>query len=875
MNEQLKLANVIDSDKISPMMKKYFDAKKQYPDCLIFCRLGDFYELFFEDAEIASKVLDITLTGRKCGIDEKAPMCGVPYHAVDSYIAKLIEKGYKVAMYDQLTEPVPGKLVEREVTRVITSGTLIETDILDAKSDNYILSIFKNEEYIGCAYCDISTGEFKISEFKQDANQKCIDLLSRIRPAEIICNSEMYDISFDKKYKALDFIPNFSKQPDFYFNEHEAREKIKKQFKIASFQGHDFDKLKFAIIATGALLNYLQETQKRNLGHINRIITEKPNDYMNLDFNACRNLELIENIRDNKKKGSLLGHLNKTKTSMGTRLLQKWILQPLQDEVIINERLDAVEELFYNPIILNDIQSVMSSISDIARICSKISYGSIMPKDCVSLKNSLLSVIDLSNLTKSLKNHNFVDLFKEIESVKNICVMLDEAFVENPPSVLINGGFIKDSFNEELYSLKHASTEAKKWLSGIEAREREETGIKNLKIGYSRIIGYYIEINKAQETQVPYRYTRKQTVSNHERFITDELKEIEEKILNSQDASIKLESIIYDKIKEQLKSLVEIIQSIANDVAYLDVISSLVNVSQDYQYVRPIINKTINHIKIENGRHPIVEAILKNESFVPNDTYIDENNDRTLIITGPNMAGKSTYMRQIALITILAHIGCFVPASSAEIPIVDRIFTRIGASDDLNNGQSTFMVEMVEVANILNNATNKSLVLLDEVGRGTSTYDGMSIAWAVLEYVSQKIRCKTLFSTHYHEITSLEGKLDGVRNYQISVKEFNNSIIFLRKIIRGSADKSFGIEVASLSGIYNEIILRAKTILQDLESKTVKLDLSKIKDGQENSSKVNNEKVLSQIKNLDINRLSPIDAFEMLSQMNKILNENI
>ena len=491
-----------------------------------------------------------------------------------------------------------------------------------------------------------------------------------------------------------------------------------------------------------------------------------------------------------------------------------------------------------------------------------------MPKECVSLKNSLYAVLDLANLTKELKNETFKNLFNDVESIKNLADLLNNAFVENSPNVLANGGYIKEEFNKELYSLKHISSEAKKWLADLEAKEKEETGIKNLKIGYSRVFGYFIEINKSQESQVPYRYIRKQTISNHERFVTDELKKIEEKLLNAQDASIKLESVIFDKIKEQLKKLIEMIQQVANDVSFLDVICSLSVVSQDNRYTRPVISEKLKHIKIQDGRHPIVEANLKNETFVPNDAYLDEKNDRTLIITGPNMAGKSTYMRQIALITIMAHIGCFVPASFAEISVVDRIFTRIGASDDLNSGQSTFMVEMVEVANILNNATNKSLVLLDEVGRGTATYDGMSIAWAVLEYVSQQIKCKTLFSTHYHEITSLEGKLEGVKNYQIGIKEFNNSIVFLRKITKGSANKSFGIEVAALSGIYDEIILRAKSILNQLEKNSVKLDLTKIEDKTELSSK-EKDNLINQIKNIDINRLSPMEAFEILLDLTK------
>ena len=867
MGEQ-KISLIINKENLSPMMQKYIETKDNYMDCLLFYRLGDFYELFFEDAKIASKVLDIALTGRNCGLEEKAPMCGVPYHAVEVYIAKLIEKGYKVAICDQVSEPKPGEIVKREVTRVITPGTIIETEILNEKSNNFILSICKKGATIGVAYCDVSTGEFKVSEYKEDSVQKSIDLFSRLRPSEIICNEEMYELSSSKDIRNLEFLPNFSKQPEYSFDEQNAKEQIKKQFNIQSLQGHDFAKLSCAIMAVGALITYLLETQKRSLNHINKIVTENHADYMHLDYNACRNLELIESIKDKKKKGSLLGHLNKTKTAMGSRLLEKWILQPLQNSKQINARLDCVEELFYNPMILNDLQSVISNVNDIARTCSKISYGTIMPKECVNLKNSLNAVCDLATLNKELKNQKFQELFGDIESIKNLSELLDKAFVENSPNVLVNGGYIKEDFNKELYTLKNISSEAKKWLADLEAKEREETGIKNLKIGYSRVFGYFIEINKSQEDQVPYRYVRRQTISNHERFITDELKQIEEKLLTAQDSAIKLESVIFDKIKDQLKQLVHIIQQIANDVAFLDVICSFAQVSQDYQYIRPSISERLKHIKIQNGRHPIVEANLKSESFVPNDAYIDEKEDRTLIITGPNMAGKSTYMRQIALIVIMAHIGCFVPATNAEISVTDRIFTRIGASDDLNSGQSTFMVEMVEVANILNNATNKSLVLLDEVGRGTATYDGMSIAWAVLEYVSQQIRCKTLFSTHYHEITSLEGKLEGVKNYKIGVKEFNNSIIFLRKITRGSADKSFGIEVAALSGIYDDIISRAKSILNQLEKNSVKLDLAKVENKKEMSS-IDKDNIINQLKNIDVNRLSPMEAFEILVGLNK------
>jgi len=860
-------------NEFSPMMQKYLQTKEDYKDCLLLYRLGDFYEMFFDDAKIASKALDIALTGRNCGLEERAPMCGVPYHAVDTYIAKLLEKGHKVAICDQMGDPVKGQIVERAVTRVITPGTIIESEILEDKTNNYILCLFKNLNNVGISYCDVSTGEFKVSEITSSIDQGLISLLTRLRPAEIICNEEMQQYSvISKELKMLDFLPRFNKVAEYSFDDGACKDLIRKQFNISSFQGHDFSKLNYAIKSCGALLDYLISTQKRSLNHINKIVTERQDDFLYMDYNACRNLELVENIKDRKKKGSLLGHLNKTKTAMGLRLLERWILQPLQDAKKINNRLDCVEELFYNNILLSDITSTLSNINDIARTCSKISYGTIMPKDCVSLKNSLLSVIDLSNLIKELKNQNFSALFKEIQTIKDISSMLQEAFVENPPAIVSNGGFINQNFNEELFELKNASTKAKDWLSEYEAKEREQTGIKNLKVGYSRIIGYYIEINKSQENLVPYRYIRKQTISNHERFITDELKEIEEKLLNASEMAIKLENVIFSKIKEHLKSVVNIIQQIAADVAFVDVIGSLASVSVLYNYTRPNISSNLRSIKIQNGRHPIVEANLKSDTFVANDAFLNDKDDRTIIITGPNMAGKSTFMRQIALIVIMAHIGCFVPATSADICIVDRIFTRIGASDDLSNGQSTFMVEMTEVANILNNATNKSLVLLDEVGRGTATYDGMSIAWAVLEYISSVVKCKTLFSTHYHEITTLEGSLEGVKNYKIGVKEFNNSIIFLRKVVKGSADKSFGIEVASLSGIYDQIIIRAKAILNTLEKNSVKLELDKIEKNQSNSI-INKDNIINKIKNIDINKISPMEAFEILIDLTKDINK--
>ncbi len=854
----------------SPMMQKYLQTKEQYKDCLLFYRLGDFYEMFFDDAILASQVLDIVLSGRSCGGDNKAPMCGVPYHAVDNYVAKLLAKGYKVAICDQLSEPKKTGIVDRDVTRVITPGTVIESDILGATVSNYILSACKEGDVFGVSFCDVSTGEFKVAEFENKKN--FLDLLSRIQPVEILCNEEIFNLSLDKDIKALDFLPQFTRQIDYEFDYQNALDSIKKQFNISNIKGHDFANLKQAIRASGALLNYLFETQKRSLNHINKIITEKPNEYMHLDYNACKNLELVENARDKKRKGTLFEQLNRTKTPMGSRLLEKWILQPLQDPKKINERLDCVEELYKEQILNSDIVAVLSKINDIARICSKISYGTILPKDCVSLKGALFSVVDLCVLVKDLQTEKFKTMFSHLEDIKSLANLLDSVFVQDCPALVSAGGFIREDFNKELYDLKHSSQTAKTRLSELEAREREATGIKNLRVGYSRVFGYFIEVSKSQENLVPYKYERRQTISGHERFVTEELLEIENSILNSDELSIKLEQKIFDEIKSELKSLVEIIQQTADDVAYVDVVASLAKVAQDCSYIRPKISKNYKSIKIENGRHPIIEANLKHDMFVPNDTLLDEGDNRTLIITGPNMAGKSTYMRQIALITIMAHMGSFVPATSAEISVVDRVFTRIGASDDLNNGQSTFMVEMVEVANILNNATSKSLVILDEVGRGTATYDGMSIAWAVLEYISQKIKCKTLFSTHYHEITTLEGKLEGVKNYRVSVKEFNNSVIFLRKIVRGSADRSFGIEVASLSGIYDEIIKRAKNILSQLEKNSVKFEIKSSDEAPKQLTLENKNNIINQIKNIEINKVSPMDAFEILIDLHKQVN---
>ena len=854
---------------LSPMMQQYMQTKEQYKDCLLFYRLGDFYEMFFDDAITASKVLDLTLTGRNCGLEERAPMCGVPYHAVETYISKLIDNGFKVAICEQMSEPQQGKIVSRDVIRVITPGTVIESSMLDEKKNNYIASIYKDKQDIGIAYCDISTGEFTVAEFKDNATTELNDALVRIRPAEIICNEQTIEIVSSLACVKLNIMPKFQTYLEYAFDYNTACDTIKKQLNITSLVGFDYAKLEKAVCASGALIKYILETQKRALNSINKIVTEKNNDYLYMDIATCRNLELTETIRDQKKKGSILWLLDNTKTSMGARLLRNWVLQPLTNEVEINQRLDAVEELINNPILLNDICSVTNNISDIQRLTGKISYGSIMPRDCLMLKNSLINLPDLNHLVRSLNSAKFENLLQDIEQINELTTFLQNAIDEDAPNIISGGGFIKSGFNKELDELKNISTEGQKWLSALEATEREKTGIKNLKVGYTRVFGYYIEVNKSQQDQIPFRYQRKQTVANHERYITDELKQIEEKILNAEELSIKLEQQIFNQAKDYMKTLVENLQQVAKDVATIDCLCSLALVAKKHNYTKPVINNSVKTINIKEGRHPVVEALLKDEQFIPNDCYLDTKQDRTLIITGPNMAGKSTYMRQVAVITLLAHIGSFVPADFAEISITDRIFTRIGATDDLAYGQSTFMVEMIEVANILNNATKKSLLILDEVGRGTSTFDGLSIAWAVLEYITTNIKAKTLFATHYHEITDLEGQLEGVKNYRISVKEYNNKVIFLRKIVRGGANKSFGIEVASLAGIGEQVIKRAQEILHvleenDLHNNTKLFDEQPLP--QKQLSQTNNQ-IIQMLKDTDMNTVSPLIAFEILNDL--------
>lgn len=849
---------------LSPMMQQYLKTKEQYKDCILFYRLGDFYEMFFEDAVIASKVLELTLTGKDCGLDERAPMCGVPYHAGESYISKLIEAGYKVAICEQVTLPTKGvKLVEREVVRIVTPGTLIDTSMLNETQNNYILSLYKSSNLVGASWVDISTGEVFTSEYS-GLNQTTFvnDLLIRICPSEIITNEEAKDLP-NLKYLRNTPLLNLYDEDEFNFDK--AYETLTKQFNITELISLNIKNKPSCVCSSGALINYLLETQKRSLTHINKIILQENSKYMQLDVNTRRNLELTETIRDRKKRGSLLWLLDKTQTSMGSRVLHSWVDQPLNDEIEINKRLDSVQELSSNRRLQGEIKDLLSNVYDIERLCGKISYGNLAPRDCIALLNSLKVLPNLKQVLNECNSLMIKEINGDIYNYEEITTLLNNSIVENPPINMKDGGYIKQGYNKELDEINNISQTGKIWLAQLEQKEKDETGIKNLKIAFNKVFGYYIEVTKSQLDLVPFRYQRKQTTTNGERYITEELKNIEDKILNAEDRKIELEQKLFEEIRQILISNISAMQQTARQIANLDSLLSLAICANENNYVKPEINSKINSIEIIDGRHPVVEKMLKDEQFVPNNTMLDNNENRTMIITGPNMAGKSTYMRQVALITLLAHIGSFVPATMAKIAITDRIFTRVGASDDVAFGQSTFMVEMMEVSNILKYATNNSLIILDEVGRGTSTFDGLSIAWSVMEYLSKHLKAKTLFATHYHELTELEGSLEGVKNYRISVKEFNNTILFLRKIVRGGTNKSFGIEVASLAGIPNEVITRAKEILHTLEenelNRNSNLVENKLTTKHENKY---TQEILNVLKELNVNALTPLNAFDMI-----------
>ncbi len=863
----------------SPMMQHYLDTKEQYKDCILFYRLGDFYEMFFDDAITASRELELTLTGKDCGQEERAPMCGIPFHAAETYISRLIEKGYKVAICEQLEDPKQAKgIVKRDVIRVVTPGTVIESNMLDEKKNNYIMSIYKNGLFFGMSVCDISTGDFFTTQIKQSNNfSKLLDEISRYSPAEIIVNNMMYATTEEINKIKERFECYISKLEEKEFEE--SYKELNTSYNIY-YEGRKIENIEdkeLAIISANGLLHYLQDTQKIKLEHINKINVYNVTKYMSLDLNTRRNLELTEKMRDKSKRGTLLWVLDKTATSMGGRMLRRWINDPLVDVEEINNRLEAVKELKDSMMLKGEIEEKLKKIYDIERLIGKISYGNANGRDLISLKNSILQIPDLKNDLEKSKSNMLKNLYNELDELKDVYELIEKAIVEEPPISVKEGGLIKLGYNSEIDEYKTATIDGKKWIIELEAREKESTGIKNLKVGYNKVFGYFIEVTKSYLSQVPQRYIRKQTLAGGERYITEELKELEEKTLGAQEKLIDLEYKVFQEIRGKIASQIQRIQKTANIVSILDVLTSFATVANDLNYVMPIVDDS-GEIDIKNGRHPVIEKMLPSGSFIENDTYLNKESDRLSIITGPNMAGKSTYMRQVALITLMAQIGSFVPATSARIGVVDKIFTRVGASDDLSMGQSTFMVEMMEVANILKEATNNSLVILDEIGRGTSTYDGLSIAWAVAEYISDKEKCgaKTLFATHYHELIGLEDELEGVKNYSIAVKEKGEDIIFLRKIVEGGTDESYGIHVAKLAGVPQEVVKKANEILKGLERKNILVTKGKEKEnkkivsGQLDMYNYKLADIAHELDKINVNELTPIDALNILMKLKEL-----
>ena len=844
---------------LSPMMKQYFEIKDNYDDCLLFFRLGDFYEMFFEDAKIASKVLDLTLTGRDCGMSEKAPMCGVPFHAVDNYIAKLIEKGYKVAICEQLSLPEKG-IAARDVIRVITPGTVMESNMLADDANNYLVCLFMRGSLVGVCWADISTGEFNRAYIDAQPALKLNDLLVRINPAEIICNSEMMDFSSNLSVVKYNNVVKFSKFDDLEFDITKAKEIIPKMCK-------DYVNIlkeeEPCIIAAGALLRYVSQTQKRDLNYIRQY--DDDSEQMMIDSCASKTLELLQTVTG-KKFGSLLWALNKTQTSMGARLLTRWISAPLINEVKINERLNAVEELYNKGIYRANLRRDLNLINDIERISARIAYGNISPKECLALANSLGTLPEIKEICSNFSSGLLKKLCLSLNTLEDVTKKIKTTIKDEPSTFIRDGGVIKDGFNVQLDEYRNVSKGAKTILAEIEANEKQKTGIKTLRIGFNKIFGYYIEVSKGQIGMVPYDYIRKQTLANCERYITEDLKIIEDKILHAEEHALALEIRLYGEFISELTKYCEDIIFAAKIIAQIDVLASNAEISCIYKYKKPLIGNDITTTKIKEGRHIIVERSC-DEGFVPNDTYLNDSDSRVLIITGPNMAGKSVYMRQVALIVILAHIGFFVPAESAEISITDHVFTRVGANDDLHSGRSTFMVEMSEVSNIIKNATDRSLILLDELGRGTSTYDGLSIAQAVVEYISSNFKAKTLFSTHYHELIDLEEAIFGLKNYKMTVREVGGNIVFLRKLLRGGASKSFGIEVAGISGLPQVVIARSKEILKQLE----KLNITRQNSNPSQQISIFNTsksgEILKYLRELRPDDISPREAFDILEDL--------
>ena len=874
----------------TPMMQQYLETKKEYPDCILFYRLGDFYEMFFDDALTASRELEITLTGKNCGMEERAPMCGVPYHAVEGYLNKLVQKGYKVAICEQMEDPKLTKgLVKREVVRIVTPGTNLDTNALDETKNNYIMCIVYTEDKYGISIADVTTGDYYMTEV--DSERKLLDEISKFMPSEIICNESFYMSSVD-----LDDLKNrlgitIYSLDSWYFGDDTAVSTLLEHFKVASLAGLGLDGYDCGVIAAGALLKYLYETQKTTLEHLTQIQPYSTNRFMVIDSSTRRNLELVETLREKQKRGSLLWVLDKTKTAMGARMLRSFIEQPLIEKEKIEERLDALEELNSHMITREELREYLNPVYDLERLIGKAVYQTANPRDLLAFKTSLKMLPPIKTLLDEFSSGLMKELDEQLDPLEDLWELIENSIDEEAPISLRDGGMIKAGYDEEIDRLRNAKTEGKNWLAKLEEQEREKTGIKNLRIKYNKVFGYYLEVTNSYKDLVPEYYTRKQTLTNAERYITPELKELEDVILGAEDKLTALEYDIFCSVRRQIADEVVRIQHTAKAVATLDVMASLAWVAERNNYCRPKINEK-GVIDIKNGRHPVVECMIQNDMFIANDTYLDNKSNRISIITGPNMAGKSTYMRQSALIVLMAQIGSFVPAESANIGIVDRIFTRVGASDDLASGQSTFMVEMTEVANILRNATSSSLLILDEIGRGTSTIDGLSIAWAVVEHISNPklLGAKTLFATHYHELTELEGKLDNVNNYCIAVKEKGDDIVFLRKIVPGGADKSYGIQVAKLAGVPDIVINRAKEICEQLEQADLSNITRNLEIGSGKKAKkkkpdeldmaqislfdtVKDDDIIEEIREMNLGNLTPIDALNKLYELqNKIKN---
>ena len=865
----------IDKEKCSPMMQRYLETKEQYPDCILFYRLGDFYEMFFDDAIKVSRELEITLTGKDCGLEERAPMCGVPHHAAESYIARLIAKGYKVAICEQLEDPKTTKgIVKRGVIKIVTPGTVVESNMLEERKNNYIMAIYKTGIYFGIAVSDISTGEFYASQIKETNNfALLLDEISRFAPSEIIINKMMADsteeLSKIKTRFPASYISNF--KDEFFKDDAEI---TKLRFNLQDVKGNtltELDDKSLAICAINALAEYLTQTQMTSLDHINKIIIYSISRYMSLDINARRNLEITEKMRDKSKKGTLLWVLDKTSTSMGGRLLRRWLNDPLIDITEINRRLDGVKELKDDIMLRGDVVENLKKVYDIERLAGKMAYGNGTPRDMITLKNSLSKLPDVKKVLSKCQSPLLKELYENLDELQDIHELVEKSIVDDPPMVTKDGGYIKLGYNDEIDTLKKATTDGKTWLMELEAREKEATGIKSLKVGFNKVFGYYIEVTNTYKNMVPDSYIRKQTLTNGERYITEELKNLENQILGAEEKVIKLELEAFDKIRKEIASNVKRLQKSAEIISTLDVITSFAQVAEDMNYCMPEVTDS-GVIDIREGRHPVIEKMLPQGEFISNDTYLDKSDNRVSIITGPNMAGKSTYMRQVALITLMAQVGSFVPAQSAKIGVVDKIFTRVGASDDLSMGQSTFMVEMMEVATILKEATANSLVILDEIGRGTSTFDGLSIAWAVAEFIADKERCgaKTLFATHYHELIDLEEKQEGIKNYSIAVKEKGEDIIFLRKIVRGGTDESYGIHVARLAGVPKDVTTRANQILRTIERKSVlngknlEKENKKQVEGQFDMFNYKLAEIAQELDKVNLNELTPIDALNTL-----------